>query len=147
MGCLPAGAAIFHLRGPREPGGPQQVIHDPPPRLTGREQRLLETLGPQGVAVYLRDARLHRSPPSGERLSRGMRNPRLQIYSGELASSPPLTLAGQCWLHAGRPTRPGVGALLLCRASSTLPQTIVFSLRQNRIKYHREAFRGGAGGP
>jgi hypothetical protein len=29
--------------------------------------------------VYLRDARLHLSPPSGERQGRGMRNPRLRI--------------------------------------------------------------------
>jgi hypothetical protein len=55
------------------------MIQDRQPGLTGREQRLLETLGPQRVAVYLRDARLHLSPPSGERLSRGMRNLRLGI--------------------------------------------------------------------
>src|SRR5215212_263712 len=79
MGRLPAGVVTLHIRGPREPGSTQQVIQDLYSRLARREKWLLETLGPQGVAVYLRDAHLHKSPPSRERQSRGMRNPRPRI--------------------------------------------------------------------
>src|SRR5215218_3110721 len=67
------------LRSPREPGRLQQVIQDLEPRFPGREQRLLEALGPGRVAVYLRDVRLHKTPPSGERPSRGMGNPQDRI--------------------------------------------------------------------
>src|SRR5919107_2276780 len=111
------------------------MVEDRQPRLTGRKQRLLESLGPQGVAVYLRDARLHLSllPPGS------VREP------GDEKPAPPDIIRGAGVLASSNPRRPvlvgrrpagearGGGAPAL-PFFSTLPQTIVCSLRRNRIK-------------
>jgi hypothetical protein len=64
-GRAPSGRRQGRLRAskPARARAPQQVVRDLPPELLGRKQRFLDALGPQGIAVYLRDAgSLHTSP-------------------------------------------------------------------------------------
>src|SRR5918992_708428 len=70
------------------------MVEDRQPRLTGRKQRLLETLGPQGVAVYLRDARLHLSSLLGA------------PEPGDEKPAPPDIIRGAGVLASSNPRRP-----------------------------------------